>query len=102
VAKQGLLFVKPQPLPKHPVTATVTTAVTSHSSSSSSSSHTGAASHAAAAYDDVPTVPELDEEGWVSQVCACLAGIGALLHVVGAGNVCFELIGHSMFGGATV
>lgn len=65
VVKQGLLFVKPQPHPKAPVTHS--TAASSSSSrqefSSSSSSSSGADPYA-----DVPTIPELDQEGWVSQV----------------------------------
>jgi hypothetical protein len=97
VVKQGLLFVKPQPLPKRPAAATVTTIVTSGSSSSSSSSssalgaassgnsssHSGGVTAAVDPYADVPTVQELDQEGWVSQVGGLLGGCWCLLQCQG-------------------
>jgi hypothetical protein len=84
VVKQGLLFVKPQPLPKTPVAAASTRTTTSsssgrngasrHGTNSSSHDYVGSSSSSGAAaadpYADVPTIPELDEEGWVSQVRA--------------------------------
>lgn len=72
VVKQGLLFVKPQPLPKTPVTA-ATNSSSRNGASSRSHSHAASSSSVVAAadpYADVPTIPELDEEGWVSQVSA--------------------------------
>lgn len=79
VVKQGLLFVKPQPLPKTPLSAAATNSGGSSSSGPavSGSSSSGASGAAVDPFADVPIIPELDEEGWMTQVWAA-----ALLHAL--------------------
>lgn len=68
---QGLLFVKPQPLPKAPVSSTTASHISSPNgvaAASSSQALYNSSSNGADPFADVPTIPELDQEGWVSQV----------------------------------
>jgi hypothetical protein len=71
VIVQGLLFVKPQPLPKAPVSSTTASHISNPNGAAATSSSQAlynSSSNGADPYADVPTIPELDHEGWVSQV----------------------------------